>query len=67
MNFVSESISSSQFKPTLLKDILYEFKSNEGVLIEEKKSKIILERLITKMDFDKEVNRYLVLLVFWDF
>ncbi len=63
MNFVSESISSSQFKPTLLKDILYEFKSNEGVLIEEKKSKIILERLITKMDFDKEVNRYLIVLL----
>ena len=62
-NLMSEKVSSIQFTPSLLKEIQEETNNKSENGIEEKKSTLIFERIVAKMDFDKEVNRYLVILL----
>ena len=61
-NLMSEKVSSIQFTPSLLKEIQEEINNKSENGIEEKKSTLIFERIVAKMDFDKEVNRYLIIL-----
>ena len=61
-NLMSEKVSSIQFTPSLLKEIQEETNNKSENGIEEKKSTLIFERIVAKMDFDKEVNRYLIIL-----
>ena len=51
------------FKPVLLKDILDELSNKKEIIIEERKATILFERIVSKMDFDKEVNKYLIILL----
>ena len=51
------------FKPVLLKDILDELSNKKEIIIEERKANILFERIVSKMDFDKEVNKYLIILL----
>ena len=62
-NLMSEKVSSIQFTPSLLKEIQEETNNKSENGIEEKKSTLIFERIVAKMDFDKEVNRYLIILL----
>ena len=62
-NLMSEKVSSIQFTPSLLKEIQEETNNKIENGIEEKKSTLIFERIVAKMDFDKEVNRYLIILL----
>ncbi len=63
INLLSEKVSSIQFTPSLLKEIQEETNNKSENGIEEKKSTLIFERIVAKMDFDKEVNRYLIILL----
>ena len=51
------------FKPVLLKDILDELSNKKETILEERKATILFERVVSKMDFDKEVNKYLIVLL----
>lgn len=62
-NLMSEKVSSIQFTPSLLKEIQEETNNKSENGIKEKKSALIFERIVAKMDFDKEVNRYLIILL----
>ncbi len=62
-NLINGKITSSKYIPILLKDILEELNSQKDNLIEERKSTILFERIVTKMDYDKEVNKYLIVLL----
>ena len=62
-NYLSQKVTSGNYSPTLLKDIKEEIEENSNYGIEEKKSAIIFERLVTRIDFDKEVNRYLIVVL----
>ena len=61
--FISKKVSSASYNPILLKDLLEELKSKTNLVLEEKKADILFERVVTKMDFDKEVNKYLIVLL----
>ena len=62
-NLMSEKVSSIQFTPSLLKEIQEETNNKSENGIEEKKSALIFERIVAKLDFDKEVNKYLIILL----
>ena len=62
-NLLNGKITSLKFTPLLLKDILDELNKKEDMILEERKAIILFERIATKMDFDKEVNKYLVVVL----
>ena len=62
-NYLSQKVTSINYFPTLLKDIKEEIEGNSDYGIEDKKSDIIFERLVARIDFDKEVNRYLIVVL----
>ena len=62
-NYLSQKVTSINYLPTLLKDIKEEIEGNSDYGIEDKKSDIIFERLVARIDFDKEVNRYLIVVL----
>ena len=62
-NLINGKITSLDFKPVLLKDILDELSNKKEIIIEERKANILFERIVSKMDFDKEVNKYLIILL----
>ena len=62
-NLIKGKITSLDFKPVLLKDILDELSNKKEIIIEERKANILFERIVSKMDFDKEVNKYLIILL----
>jgi hypothetical protein len=62
-NLIKGSTTSLDFKPVLLKDILDELSNKKEIVIEERKATILFERIVSKMDFDKEVNKYLIILL----
>ena len=62
-NLINGKITSLDFKPVLLKDILDELSNKKEIIIEERKATILFERIVSKMDFDKEVNKYLIILL----
>ena len=62
-NLLNGKITSLKFTPLLLKDILDELNKKEDMIIEERKAIILFERIASKMDFDKEVNKYLVVVL----
>ena len=60
-NIIKGKITSLDFKPVLLKDVLDELSNKKEIIIEERKANILFERIVSKMDFDKEVNKYLII------
>ena len=62
-DLIKGKITSLDFKPVLLKDILDELSNKKEIIIEERKANILFERIVSKMDFDKEVNKYLIILL----
>ncbi len=62
-NLLNGKITSLKFTPLLVKDILDELNQKEDMIIEERKAIILFERIASKMDFDKEVNKYLVVVL----
>ena len=62
-SFISRNVTSSQYAPSLLKEIQDEIKGKNEFGVEEKKANIIFETIVAKMDFDKEVNRYLIVVL----
>ncbi len=62
-NLLNGKITSLKFTPLLLKDILDELNKKEDMILEERKAIILFERIASKMDFDKEVNKYLVIVL----
>ena len=62
-NLLNGKITSLKFTPLLVKDILDELNKKEDMIIEERKAIILFERIASKMDFDKEVNKYLVVVL----
>ena len=62
-SFISRNVTSSQYTPSLLKEIQDEIKGKNEFGVEEKKANIIFETIVAKMDFDKEVNRYLIVVL----
>ena len=62
-NLLKGKITSLKFTPLLLKDILDELNKKEDMILEERKAIILFERIASKMDFDKEVNKYLVVVL----
>ena len=62
-NLLNGKITSLKKTPKLLKDILDELSKQKEMAIEERKAIILFERITAKMDFDKEVNKYLVVVL----
>ena len=62
-NLLNGQITSLKKTPKLLKDILDELSKQKEMAIEERKAIILFERITAKMDFDKEVNKYLVVVL----
>ena len=62
-SFFSQNVTSSNYTPILLKDVKDEIKIENDFSIEDKKAKILFEKIVSKMDFDKEVNRYLIVVL----
>ena len=62
-NLLNGKITSLKKTPKLLKDILDELSKQKEMEIEERKAIILFERITAKMDFDKEVNKYLVVVL----
>jgi hypothetical protein len=62
-NLLNGKITSLKKSPILLKDILDELSNQKEMEIEERKATILFERITAKMDFDKEVNKYLVVVL----
>ena len=62
-SFISRNVTSSQYTPNLLKEIEDEIKGKNEFGVDEKKANIIFETIVAKMDFDKEVNRYLIVVL----
>jgi len=62
-NLLNGKITSLKFTPLFVKDILDELNKKEDMIIEERKAIILFERIASKMDFDKEVNKYLVVVL----
>ena len=62
-NILNEKITSFKRSPILLKDILDELSNKKEMVIEERKATILFERITAKLDFDKEVNKYLVVVL----
>ncbi len=60
---INGKITSSKTNIILLKDIINELNKKPENMIEERKGNILFERIATKMDFDKEVNKYLVVVL----
>ncbi|MEC8100219.1 MAG: hypothetical protein VX089_03290 [Pseudomonadota bacterium] len=61
--FISNNKTSLDFKPVILKDIYAEISYSDEMFINETRANILFERVISKMDFDKEVNKYLIILL----
>ena len=65
VNLINGKITSFKHTPTLIKDILDELNDKKEMFLEERKGIILFEKIATKLDYDKEVNKYLlVVLVF---
>ena len=62
-SYISKNVTSLQYNPHLLKDIHEEMKNRNDFDIDEQKSDILFERIVSKMDFDKEVNKYLIIVL----
>ena len=62
-NLINGKITSSKHPPIILRDILNELSSKEEMVIEERTAVMLFERITTKMDFDKEINKYLIVLL----
>ena len=62
-NLINGKITSSKHRPIILRDILNELSSKEEMVIEERTAVMLFERITTKMDFDKEINKYLIVLL----
>ncbi len=62
-NLLNGKITSLKRNPILLKDILDELSNKKEMVVEERKATILFERITAKMDFDKEVNKYLVVVL----
>ena len=62
-NLLNGKITSLKRNPILLKDILDELSNKKEMVVEERKATILFERITAKLDFDKEVNKYLVVVL----
>ena len=62
-NLINGKITSSKYTPIILRDILNELSSEKEMVIEERTAVMLFERITTKMDFDKEINKYLIVLL----